>query len=86
MGTLISIVNFLLTVYTFVIIARVFLTWTNISPYHPVAQWIYRLTEPVLAPIRSFMPQTGMLDWSPMIAMILVIIVRQVVIMVLSSI
>ena len=86
MGALISIINFILTVYTFVIIARVFLTWTNISPYHPVSQWIYRLTEPVLAPIRSFMPQTGMFDWSPMIAMILVIIVRQVVIMVLSSI
>jgi YggT family protein len=86
MGALISIINFILTVYTFVIIARVFLTWTNISPYHPVSQWIYRLTEPVLAPIRRFMPQTGMFDWSPMIAMILVIIVRQVVIMVLSSI
>jgi YggT family protein len=80
MAGLATVVDLVFTLYTFLILARVFLTWTNISPYHPVAQWVFRLTEPILSPIRSMMPQTGMLDWSPMIAMFLVIILRQIVV------
>jgi YggT family protein len=85
MAELASLINLLFTLYTFLIIARVFMTWINISPYHPAAQWLYRLTEPLLAPIRQMLPQTGMVDWSPMVAMFLLIILRQIVFMLLSS-
>jgi YggT family protein len=57
----------------------------GISPYHPVAQWLYRLTEPLLAPIRNMMPSTGMVDWSPMVAIVVLIIVRQIVLIILFS-
>jgi len=85
MTGLAQLVDLLFTLYTFLIIARVFLSWARISPYHPVAEWIYRLTEPVLGPIRNMMPQTGVFDWSPMIAMFALIILRQIVLMFLSS-
>jgi YggT family protein len=80
-----TVVDLLFTVYIFVIFARVIMSWARIDPYHPVAQWIYRLTEPLLGPIRNMMPQTGTVDWSPMIAMFILIILRQVVGMVLQS-
>ncbi|HID06104.1 MAG TPA: YggT family protein, partial [Armatimonadetes bacterium] len=60
---------------------RVFLSWGNFSPYHPVVEWIHRLTEPVLAPIRNLMPPMGMFDWSPIIAIFVLMILRQVVVM-----
>ncbi len=85
MTGLAALVDILFTLYTFVIFARVILSWARIDPYHPVAQVIYRLTEPILAPIRNLMPQTGMMDWSPMIAMFVLIILRQVVLTLLQS-
>jgi len=74
-----SLVDLLFTLYIFLIIGSVFLSWGRISPYHPVAQWVRRLTEPLLGPIRRAMPQTGPFDWSPTIAIFLLIILRQVV-------
>jgi YggT family protein len=84
MTGLAALIDLLFTLYTFLIIGRVFLSWARISPYHPVAEWIYRLTEPLLGPIRNMVPQTGMFDWSPMIAMFVLIVLRQIVFMLLS--
>ena len=84
MSALVSLIDLLFTLYTFLILARVLLSWVRISPYHPVAEWIYRLTEPLLAPIRNMMPPSGMIDWSPMIAMFVVMILRQLTLMVLT--
>lgn len=85
MTELVPLINLLFTLYTFLIFGRVLLSWMRISPYHPVAEWIYRLTEPVLGPIRNRMPPSGMYDWSPMIAMFGLMIVRQFVVMLLLS-
>jgi YggT family protein len=85
MTGLATLVDLLFTLYIFVIFARVILSWARIDPYHPVVQGIFRLTEPLLAPIRNLMPQTGMVDWSPMIAMFVLIILRQVVVTLLQN-
>ena len=84
MSALVSLIDLLFTFYTLLILGRVLLSWARISPYHPVAEWIYRLTEPLLAPIRNMMPPSGMIDWSPMIAMFVVMILRQLTLMVLT--
>jgi YggT family protein len=86
MTGLASLVDLLFTFYIFLIFARVILSFARIDPYHPVAQWIMRLTEPLLGPIRNLMPQTGMVDFSPMIAMFVLIVLRQIVLMFLQSI
>ncbi len=85
MTGLAALVDLLFTLFIFLIFARVILSMARIDPYHPVAQWVYRLTEPLLGPIRNIMPRTGMIDWSPMIAMFLLIILRQIVLMFLQS-
>lgn len=83
MTGLASLVDALFTLYMFLIIGRVLLSMTNVNPYHPVMQWIIRLTEPLLSPIRNMMPRTGTVDWSPMIAVFGLFIVQQIVKMVL---
>ena len=85
MAGLVPLVNLLFTLYTFLIIGRVLLSWVRISPYHPVAEWIHRLTEPLLGPIRNLMPPTGMYDFSPMIALFALMILQRVVVIFLLS-
>ena len=75
-STLLFIVNLALEIYTFLLLARALLSWARMDPYHPVAQFLYRVTEPILAPIRRAMPNTGMLDFSPLVAMILIMILQ----------
>ena len=66
------IVNFLellLGVLWLLIVARVVVSWLAPSGGGLVA-FIYQATEPILAPIRRIVPPTGALDWSPLIAIV----------------
>lgn len=44
----------------------------QVDPYHPAVKFLHDVTEPVMAPIRNLMPSTGMLDFSAIVAMVLV--------------
>ncbi|MBU21693.1 MAG: hypothetical protein CL476_01070 [Acidobacteria bacterium] len=46
------------------------MSWMQLPPHHPAAQFVGTLTEPVLAPIRRVLPPMGGLDLSPMILLI----------------
>lgn len=75
------IINFIVMigqVYQLVLLARVLLSWIQVDPYHPAVQVLYQVTEPVLQPIRQIMPQGMGLDFSPVIAMILVQLLTEV--------
>jgi YggT family protein len=61
------------------IFIRVILSWVNIDPRNPLAVFIHDITEPILAPIRQFMPRFGMFDLSPMIASFLLIFIAQAI-------
>ena len=60
----------LLSILQLLIIARVILSWVA-SPVsrNPVVQFIRQVTDPILLPIRSILPRTGMFDLSPMVAL-----------------
>lgn len=71
---IIRLIERLLDLYTWIIIAAAVISWVNLSPYHPVVRVLRRLTEPVLSPIRQLLPpwKTWGLDFSPMIAILLI--------------
>jgi YggT family protein len=70
MGIL-SLLGFLLEIYSFVVLARVLLTWVpNLDPYHPAVLFLHRITDPVLEPARKLIPPIGMIDISPIVVMI----------------
>ena len=58
-----------LNIYMWIIIIQAILSWVNPAPYNPVVQFLYRVTEPVLAPIRRALPIMTMvgIDFSPLI-------------------
>lgn len=79
------LVQLFVQLYSLVILARVLMSWVNIDPYSPLAHIIFNLTEPVLAPIRNLLPQTAGLDFSPIIAMVLLQIVGQMLVTMLLA-
>ena len=56
---------------TFIVLAHVILSYF-MDPYHPIRSFVDRLVEPLLAPIRKVVPLVGMMDFSPVILIILV--------------
>lgn len=47
-----------------------------LEPYHPWRAFLYRILQPLLSPIRQYVPPSGGLDFSPMVLIILVILLR----------
>ena len=76
-STLAYVVDMAFEVYIFILFARVICSWIRVNPYGKVFQFIFSLTEPLLAPIRRLMPKTMMLDFSPMILMFVLIILQR---------
>ncbi len=78
------VLNMALWLYMWVIIARALVSWVNPDPYNPIVQFLYRVTEPVLRPIRQRLPtwQTG-IDFSPVIVILAIIFLQQFLIDVL---
>jgi len=60
------------------------LSWI-LPPYQPVREALDRIMEPLLAPIRRVVPLAGMIDFSPMILMILIEIISRVLIYIVLS-
>ncbi len=59
------------------IFIRVIMSWIAIDPANPIFVVIREITEPILAPIRQFMPRIGMIDLSPMVASFLLFLIAQ---------
>jgi YggT family protein len=83
---LIGLVRTLFELYSFVLLARVLISWFQVDPYNPIVRVLYQLTEPILAPIRRLLPSTGMMDFSPIIAFIVIRLAEEVVVSLLFSI
>ena len=68
---LINLINYATLALTLLLIAYVVLSYF-MDPYHPVRMTINRFVDPILNPIRRLLPQTGMVDFSPLVAIILI--------------
>lgn len=71
-----KLINFVLSAYIWVVIARAVLSWVNPDPYNPIVRFLHQVTDPVLMKIRRYVPIMAGLDLSPMI-LILVIVFLQ---------
>jgi YggT family protein len=79
-SVLVNFIRLLVTVLWFLLIARVVLSWTNPMGGGGLTAFIYQATEPILAPIRRFLPPTSGIDWSPLIAMLLLGVILRVIV------
>ena len=65
------VLEMVLTLYMWIIIARALISWVNPDPWNPIVQFLDRATEPVLAPIRRWMGWRMGIDLSPIIAILI---------------
>jgi len=83
-GLLITLINYLSLAFSLLLIAYVVLSYF-MDPYHPVRSTVDRMVNPILNPIRRMLPQTGMMDFSPLVAIILVQVLEYILTRLLIS-
>ncbi|WP_341991631.1 YggT family protein [Azorhizobium sp. AG788] len=87
MRALLDVILLVLQLYVWVLIASAVLSWliafNVVNAYNPVVRTIgdivFRLTEPVLKPIRSVLPSLGGIDLSPMVLILLIFFIERVI-------
>ena len=87
MRAVLDIINIVLDLYIWLLIASAILSWliafnvvnTRNQFVSAVAEFLYRITEPVLAPIRRMLPSLGGLDISPIILILLIMFIQRVI-------
>jgi len=67
----INFIGILFDVLTIAIVFRVILSWFSPNPTNHLAIILIQITEPILGPLRRIIPRAGMLDFSPMVAIIM---------------
>ena len=66
-----NLIHLVLMAYFWIIIARAILSWVSPDPFNPIVRFLYRVTEPVLRPIRHRLPTLSMgIDLSPMVVIL----------------
>jgi YggT family protein len=71
MSSIATFVNYVITVLSIAIIGRALLSWFDPGMKTMVGRLLRDVTEPIIAPIRQVMPRMGMLDLSPIVALVL---------------
>lgn len=79
MDIFLNLIIYLCQVLAFIIFLRAILSWFAISPYNPIVVFLDRITEPILSPLRRVVPRIGMIDITPMVAIVLLLIIASLI-------
>ncbi len=66
-----ALASSIVQILTFAILIRVILSWFPIGPNNPFYTIVYQITEPILGPLRRIIPRAGVLDFTPLVAILL---------------
>ncbi len=76
-----KVLDVVLVVFMWIVIARAILSWVSPDPYNPIVRFIHNITEPVLSQIRRRLPVNfGGIDFSPILVLLAVIFLQQFVV------
>jgi YggT family protein len=78
MSQLLSVIDLVVWALVILIIARSLYSWVDPSMQSSIGKLLRQLTEPIIAPIRQIVPSAGALDFSPMIAVFVLIIAQRI--------
>ena len=68
----------LIDLYSLVVLAAVVMSWVHADRRHPLVQAVFNVTEPALAPIRKVLPPTAGFDFSPIVLLIALRLLREI--------
>lgn len=72
-----TVLDSLLRIYFWIVMIRTLLSWVSPDPYNPIVQFLYRVTEPIFAPIRRRIGYGMGLDFSPVIVILGILFLQQ---------
>jgi len=73
-----NIIGFIEGALTLLIIARIAVSWIGLSPWHPVVRWLRVIVDPILAPFRRILPSFSGIDFSPILAIVVIYFIAQI--------
>ena len=82
---MISIIYIAFEILTYIIFIRVILSWFPHNPYQPLIKLIYQISNPILNPIRNFVSPIGGIDISPIIAIFIIQLIKNIILKSLFS-
>jgi YggT family protein len=72
-----NVIDIGLIIYMWIVIIRALISWVSPDPYNPIVRFLYRVTEPVLRPVRAILPIGGIgIDFSPLIVILVIYFLR----------
>ena len=74
------VLDWVLTIYMYIIIARALISWVNPDPWNPIVRFLERATEPVLYTIRRRLGFGMGIDFSPIIAILIIMFLQYAVV------
>ena len=75
-----DLIALVLTVFLVAVIIQVILSWVNPGHYNPIIGLVHKLAEPVLKPIRKFIPPMGGIDLSPLFGTLLILVLKMLIV------
>ena len=75
-GAIGRILDIVITIFTWLIIARALISWVNPDPYNFIVRFLYKTTEPMLYRIRKRLPFSWGIDISPLIVILTLLFLR----------
>ena len=72
-------IEFFCQVLAFIIFIRAILSWFPVSRPNPIVVFLDYIIEPILAPLRRVVPRIGMIDISPMVAIIILLVIARII-------
>jgi YggT family protein len=76
-----KILDVVLVIFMWIVIARAILSWVSPDPYNPIVRFIHNITEPVLNQVRKRIPLNfGGIDFSPILVLLAVIFLQRFVV------
>ncbi len=70
------VLDWVLTLYIWIVIARALISWVNPDPWNPIVQFLQRATEPALSPIRRRLGWSMGIDFSPIVVILIIIFLQ----------
>jgi len=71
------VIEILLNIYMWIVVARAIISWVNPDPYNPIVSFLYRATEPLLSRVRRVIPYMGGIDLSPLIVLLVIFFLQK---------
>ena len=84
LASLAYLFSMIFNILYFLLVVRIILSWFGVNPYNEIVQILYKITEPILAPFRRLPLRAGFIDFSPIVAFMVLWFLRNFIVGVLS--